>query len=92
MSATLIRHDEPAITANIMTTPAAHVSARDPKPARMQDSHKKKIDKKSPEYLWKSLIAGGIAGCAVRSRLIITWQGKVSTDGKFTGKNSSGPS
>jgi solute carrier family 25 protein 16 len=34
----------------------------------MQDGKrmkKKKVDKKSPEYLWKSMLAGGIAGCAV---------------------------
>lgn len=31
----------------------------------MQDGRTRKVDKKSPEYLLKSLIAGGIAGCAV---------------------------
>ena len=30
-----------------------------------QEGRKRKIDKNSPEYLWKSLVAGGIAGCAV---------------------------
>lgn len=34
--------------------------------ADMQDGQSRKVDKKSPEYLLKSLIAGGIAGCAVR--------------------------
>jgi hypothetical protein len=31
---------------------------------------KTKVDKKSPEYLIKSMIAGGIAGCAVRTLII----------------------
>jgi solute carrier family 25 protein 16 len=37
------------------------------KDADRQNSTKAKVDKKSPEYLWKSLLAGGIAGCAVRT-------------------------
>lgn len=28
---------------------------------------KRKVDKKSPEYLMKSMLAGGLAGCAVRT-------------------------
>jgi solute carrier family 25 protein 16 len=33
-----------------------------------QAGKRAKVDKKSPEYLLKSLLAGGIAGCAVRTR------------------------
>jgi solute carrier family 25 protein 16 len=36
------------------------------KRANMQDTQAKKVDKKSPEYIFKTLLAGGIAGCAVR--------------------------
>jgi solute carrier family 25 protein 16 len=38
--------------------------------ADMQDGKARKVDKKSPEYLLKSLIAGGIAGCAVCTPLL----------------------
>lgn len=84
MSASLLRHDEPPISATVMTVPAAHISARDSpsdsatspwkdQGGKQPQQHmappnarpKKKIDKKSPEYLWKSLVAGGLAGCAV---------------------------
>jgi solute carrier family 25 protein 16 len=33
--------------------------------APTQAGRSQKVDKKSPEYLMKSMIAGGIAGCAV---------------------------
>jgi solute carrier family 25 protein 16 len=36
------------------------------------DDTRAKVDKKSPEYLLKSLLAGGIAGCAVRTRHILS--------------------
>lgn len=64
-----------------MTTTAAHTnSASNTTPnydaamaVRKEESkqltEKKKMDKKSPEYLVKSGLAGGFAGCAVRHHM-----------------------
>ena len=85
MSTHIIRHDDPRINANIMTTTAAqansadsinkspqsvlrptdHDSATKGRHVGMEDGRPKKLDKKSPEYLIKSGLAGGFAGCAV---------------------------
>jgi solute carrier family 25 protein 16 len=78
MSAHLLRND--GSKPNIMTTTAAqtnsasniipdHDVAMDAKKeGNKQSPGKKRTDKKSTEYLIKSGLAGGFAGCAVRLR------------------------
>jgi solute carrier family 25 protein 16 len=83
MPTTLLRHEHSDINTNIMSTSATQaqtnakngldkhppLSPTDDDATHMatQDARTKKVDKKSPEYLMKSMLAGGIAGCAVRS-------------------------
>ncbi|KAF2833093.1 mitochondrial carrier [Ophiobolus disseminans] len=63
----------------------------------MQDGRTRKVDKKSPEYLLKSLIAGGIAGCAAKTvvgpldRVKILFQTKNPQFSKYTGSWSGFP-
>lgn len=33
----------------------------------------RKVDKQSLDYLWRSGTAGGVAGCAVRTKNLYTW-------------------
>lgn len=49
-----------------MTPKEAGRGAREGRPAA--------VDKKSAEYLVKSLVAGGMAGCAVRASLKLEWK------------------
>jgi|TARA_R110002003_G_scaffold32_11_gene2025 solute carrier family 25 protein 16 len=95
MPAVLLRHDEPAVAADIMSPSASQARGRPStiselterhpplcptdgdaivpvqqakekqRPHEMRDGGARKVDKKSGEYLLKSLLAGGIAGCAV---------------------------
>ena len=62
MSTLSIRHDDSTIKTNIMTTTAAQARGQH---AGVEDGRTSKVDKKSPEYLLKSGLAGGFAGCAV---------------------------
>lgn len=39
---------------------------------RMPRPRSKKVDRQSPEYLVKSGVAGGLAGCAVRGGVVFT--------------------
>jgi solute carrier family 25 protein 16 len=51
---------------NIIPDHDAAMSAQKEEKVADVGSGKKRIDKKSPEYLIKSGLAGGFAGCAVR--------------------------
>ena len=80
MSTDLLRYD--GSKKNIMTTTAAQTNSagniisggyetamqgkREEKSVDMAPETKKRTDKKSMEYLIKSGLAGGFAGCAVR--------------------------
>lgn len=73
MSTPILRHDK-HLDSSLMTMTAAHIStaAHDPMGALKEmgiaksgDGRAMKLDKKSPEYLLKSGLAGGFAGCVV---------------------------
>ncbi|KAH8731251.1 mitochondrial carrier domain-containing protein [Phaeosphaeriaceae sp. PMI808] len=96
MPATLVRHDHLGVNTNIMSTraPQAQTNAT---PTLVQDGRKNKVGKKSPEYLLKSLIAGGIAGCAAKTvvgpldRVKILFQTRNPQFAKYTGSWSGFP-
>lgn len=58
---------------------------------RMKPQRKRKVDKRSPEYLLKSGLAGGLAGCAVRITTVSSQQNRQLTR-EIAGKDSSRPS
>jgi hypothetical protein len=72
-----LRHEHLGINPNIMSTSAAHAptcptdgdttvpTTGAQRHMEAQHGDARTVDKKSPEYLVKSMIAGGIAGCAV---------------------------
>lgn len=96
MSTTLVRHDDLAIQKNIMNTRPAQAQTHATSNLA-QDGRRKKVDKKSPEYLLKSLIAGGIAGCAAKTvvgpldRVKILFQTRNPQFAKYTGSWSGFP-
>lgn len=116
MPTELLRHEHIDINTNIMSTSAtqaqtnakngldrhAPLSPTDDDATQMaaQDARTKKVDKKSPEYLMKSMLAGGIAGCAVRrnhfsnpeSTGSSTVKKSKCTDASYRPKPSSAPS
>ncbi|KAF5852310.1 hypothetical protein GGP41_007751 [Bipolaris sorokiniana] len=103
MSTHLLRHD--GNTPNIMTMTAAQpsratsiISSHEaaPPPSRneqtnMNNKEKKKTDKKSTEYVIKSGLAGGFAGCAAKTvvgpldRVKILFQTRNPQFAKYTG-------
>jgi solute carrier family 25 protein 16 len=46
------------------TDDEAHIPVKEGRRSR-SPSRERKVDKRSPEYVWKSGLAGGLAGCAV---------------------------
>ena len=54
-----------------LTDEEAVVSAKDKKDNMASDSPRRKVDKRSTEYVIKSGLAGGLAGCAVCCHLLI---------------------
>ncbi|USP74563.1 Mitochondrial carrier protein LEU5 [Curvularia clavata] len=111
MSTGLLRYD--GNTTNIMTTTAAQtprasniVSSYEADPPGRREEHsrdmvpekKKKTDKKSPEYVIKSGLAGGFAGCAAKTvvgpldRVKILFQTRNPEFAKYTGSWAGFPS
>jgi hypothetical protein len=81
MPTEVLRHEHIDIDTNIMSTSATQAQTNagngidahtlrskthdDATHMATEDARSKKVDKNSPEYLMKSMLAGGIAGCAV---------------------------
>jgi hypothetical protein len=62
MSTKTRRHDEPE-PSHIMTSDGELMKKNEAAAGQLPA---RKVDKRSPEYLLKSGLAGGLAGCAVR--------------------------
>ncbi|KAH6338339.1 hypothetical protein HBI37_117310 [Parastagonospora nodorum] len=112
MPTDVLRHEAIGLPSNIMSTSAtqAQTNARngldghappsagnDAAHMAGQDARSKKVDKQSPEYLMKSMLAGGIAGCAAKTvvgpldRVKILFQTRNPQFAKYTGSWSGFP-
>ncbi|KAL5115237.1 coenzyme A transporter [Pleosporales sp. CAS-2024a] len=94
MPADILRHEDIGTATHIMSTSAVHAP---PDAKNGIPRPRTKVDKKSPEYLAKSMIAGGIAGCVAKTvvgpldRVKILFQTRNPQFAKYTGSWSGFP-